>query len=365
MSAKMIKWQIAGLDGGTICVIGHVGPCRACSQPDPYRAVPVIGHRRQGKVTGKMPVMRASRSRTREATNLLTSTPDEFALGLARSLLTARDLFSLCLACPRFATKTIAGSAVSAAAAAAAAPEMLSMVEEAGRLWVAGCSDQERGWVPRLEVESWLGLMHEVELLRVPLAFGRAHGEITLSEGGAVAVKNVGSGWYRTAASKVVMRSGRHFVRFTVMGGVGDMLFGVIRPGWDVEGEQGAHLTQHWADGHCFYSTYDGTRDPGDHNWEGMQPATEPGDRIGMLLDLDQGSMTVWKNDERLGVMQAKGLSGPYCWAVSIADEGDTAGLASWRHSARIESAVAPASPTEAELAAARAWELPSESDDE
>ena len=25
-----------------------------------------------------------------------------------------------------------------------------------------------------------------------------------------------------------------------------------------------------------------------------------------MLLDLDQGSMTVWKNDERLGVMQAR-----------------------------------------------------------
>ena len=30
MSAKMIKWQIAGLDGGTICVIGHVGP--SCMQ---------------------------------------------------------------------------------------------------------------------------------------------------------------------------------------------------------------------------------------------------------------------------------------------------------------------------------------------
>ena len=58
---------------------------------------------------------------TREATNLqlLTSTPDEFALGLARFLPTARDLLSLCLACPRFAAKVIAGGA-------AAAPEMLS-----------------------------------------------------------------------------------------------------------------------------------------------------------------------------------------------------------------------------------------------
>jgi hypothetical protein len=48
-----------------------------------------------------------------------------------------------------------------------------------------------------------------------------------------------------------------------------------------------------------------------------MQGATEEGDRIGMLLDLDQGSMTVYKNDERLGVM-ATGLSGEYCWAVSL-----------------------------------------------
>ena len=42
----------------------------------------------------------------------------------------------------------------------------------------------------------------------------------------------------------------------------------------------------------------------------------EQGDRIGMLLDLDQGSMTVWKNGVKLGVMQAGGLRGPLCWAA-------------------------------------------------
>ena len=61
---------------------------------------------------------------------------------------------------------------------------MVSIVEEAGRLWVAGCSEQGGGWVPRVEHESWLGLMHEVELLQEPLAFGRAHISVTLSEGG-------------------------------------------------------------------------------------------------------------------------------------------------------------------------------------
>ena len=86
-----------------------------------------------------------------------------------------------------------------------------------------------------------------------------------------------------------------------------------------------------------------------------MQGATEQGDHIGVLLDLDQGSMTVWKNDEKLGVMVAEGLSGPLCWAVSLAymyqdtDIGHT--------SAHIEPALVPPSPTEEELVAAKAWQ--------
>ena len=101
---------------------------------------------------------------------------------------------------------------------------------------------------------------------------------------------------------------------------------------------------------HCFYCryTYTGTRQPGYSNWEGRQHAIAHGDRIGMLLDLDQGSMTVYKNDERLGVM-ATGLSGEYSWAVSMYFSG---------HSARIEAAVTPVSPAAAELAQATAQRL-------
>ena len=82
-----------------------------------------------------------------------------------------------------------------------------------------------------------------------------------------------------------------------------------------------------------------------------MHDAREQGDRIGMLLDLDQGSMTVWKNDEKLGVMIAEGLSGALCWAVDMPHGRDQGS------SARIESAPAPASPTEEELTAAWMWE--------
>ena len=108
-----------------------------------------------------------------------------------------------------------------------------------------------------------------------------------------MAAKNTGVQDYRSraAASKVVMRSGRHFARFTVMSG--NAMFGVIPPGWDMHGGTDAPDV----DGHCFFGTYGGERYPSGIGWQGMQRATRQSDRIGMLLDLDQGSMTVWKND--------------------------------------------------------------------
>ena len=51
---------------------------------------------------------------------------------------------------------------------------MLCIAEQAARLWVAGLSEHERDSVPRQDLESWLGLTHEVEFLRLPLVFGRA-----------------------------------------------------------------------------------------------------------------------------------------------------------------------------------------------
>ena len=111
-----------------------------------------------------------------------------------------------------------------------------------------------------------------------------------------MATKGWGAG-YRAAASKAVTRSGRHFAQFTVVDGQ-DLLFGVIPPGWDVEGGQNEEEVA----GHCFYWKRYGFCIPSGLCWVGMQTATEQGDRIGMLLDLGQGNMTVWKNDVKWGV---------------------------------------------------------------
>ena len=150
---------------------------------------------------------------------------DDTLLHIASFLPTANDLLCLQLACPRFAAKTIASSA-DGGGGAAAAPEMLGVVDEAGRLWGAGCSEQERGWAPRCELERWMGLMHEVGLLRLPLVFGLAHGDLTLSEGGTVATMpqdlqsahDLYGPAYLSAASRVVMRSGCHFAFHSAVG---------------------------------------------------------------------------------------------------------------------------------------------------
>ena len=219
---------------------------------------------------------------------------------------------------------------------------MSFIIEEAARQWIADCTDQERGWVPRRGRERWVGLMWEVEVLRRGAVFGRSHHEdITLCEGGSVATRAVSDYNDRAAASNAAMRAGRHYAQFTAVSGM-YQFFGVIRPGWDVEGGKNAQDVH----GHCFYATGNGCRFPGGHDWEGMQHAREDGDRIGLLLDLDQGTMTVYKNDERLGVM-ATGLSGEYSWAVTLYKQDS---------SARIESAPAPASPTVEELAQAVAY---------
>ena len=109
---------------------------------------------------------------------------------------------------------------------------------------------------------------------------------------------------YRTAASKVVMRSGCHFTQLAVVNGH-DIFVGLIRPGWDVVGEANVYEV----DGHCFYDIFDGYHFPSNlASWDGTQGANTQGDRISMLLNLDHGSMTVWKN----GVKLARGAQRPF-----------------------------------------------------
>ena len=50
--------------------------------------------------------------------------------------------------------------------------------------------------------------------------------------------------------------------------------------------------------------------------WNGWESTTS-GDELGMLLDLDEGTLSVYKNGTQLGVMK-RGLAGPYCWVITL-----------------------------------------------
>eukprot|EP01049_Picozoa_sp_SAG25_P009873 SAG25_NODE_1020_length_4269_cov_4.759712_1_plen_774_part_00 len=163
------------------------------------------------------------------------------------------------------------------------------------------------------------------ELCEVVLT--KRHPHITVSKSGFVATLAEGPEGPRRDASgnalphlvysEVVMSGGKHFAQFSILKGT-LMCFGVIRPNVSTFGENG----------NCYYVTDTGKRwqcsqgQSSFDNWDRMQSAC-PLDRIALLLDQESGSITVFKNDERLGVM-AEGLSGDYCWAILMNRKGSS-----------------------------------------
>jgi len=73
---------------------------------------------------------------------------------------------------------------------------------------------------------------------------------------------------------------------------------------------------------HCYLSDWANCAHIG---WEGMEGLDEDG-TIWLLLDFDEGTLTVYKNRRRLGVMQDR-LTGEYCWFPSFGDRGDAVSI--------------------------------------
>ena len=53
-----------------------------------------------------------------------------------------------------------------------------------------------------------------------------------------------------------------------------------------------------------------------DEEWEGRERIEERCE-VGLLLDLDEGTLTVYKDERRLGVMKG-GLGGEYCFCATL-----------------------------------------------
>ena len=239
------------------------------------------------------------------------------------------------------------------------AGQQRSLVNEAAhRRFRQSATDEERGCLPKYCDESDIGLCRALESLRQPLRFDELVGYGLSSQDHPARVTHAGGVGYSSAMSGHVMRGGRHFVEFAITNDEGDIAgrqyinLGVIRPvsltnDIDLEADwrRGVYplnvsssfrpaiseklrsqRTAKWGDsnihccsyyygsGHCYWTDWDNEKDSSD--WQGRERSGGSG-TIGLLLDLNEGTLSVFKNGRCLGTMK-DGLGGEYVWFLSV-----------------------------------------------
>ena len=231
----------------------------------------------------------------------------------------------------------------------------LSMVEEAARRIYEGASDEEKAMLPRHIGESWIELYHHLLMLRSRLTFDQLVGTFVEYRGGdkaAVQGRRVNGRprFSQAICGNHIMRAGKHWATFKSSSRFQSFQFvGIIRPlpGWEKRGsyrfnpalddfnadllqertgrwEGDVHFCQLFvstADGSCWWSDWTGDRTKMS-NWEGRGDYDSDCITLGILLDLDEGTLSVYQNGRRVGTLK-DGLAGEYCWIAGFFSEGD------------------------------------------
>ena len=247
-------------------------------------------------------------------------------------LASSRELLSIALTCKSFGWRQPTSTL------------NWSLVEEVARQSVCSrATDNEMACLPRYVsgTATWLLILHRHEhLLEFDVLLG---GHIAHRNGDKTTVCGTGENDFSgnvAVSSGYVMRTGAHYAEFRIAGAP---YIGVVRPmpGLDAgaypEGfsffDDGlypdflAQRSAEWGNDNvhvCEYCCADGEFGWTDwvraeyewEQWEGMEPCRS-GDTVGMLLNLDEGTLTVYKNNRRLGVMK-DGLSGLFCWYANV-----------------------------------------------
>ncbi|EJK77291.1 hypothetical protein THAOC_00886, partial [Thalassiosira oceanica] len=243
---------------------------------------------------------------------------------------TARELLNLALTCKSFGWRQPVST------------QNWSVVEEVARQTVClRATDDEMDSLPSYGVTTWLSILHRYEHL---LMFDALHGGCIEHRNGdksAVFASGPMNCSSVAVSSSYVMGSGVHYAEFLI---TGEPYIGIVRPmpGLDAGSyQEGFDFFEH-----SFYTDFLAQRsddwvnsdvhaidfscgeegvswtDWDDYEigiaWDGME-SCQSGDTVSMLLNLDVGTLTVYKNNRRLGMMK-DGLSGPYCWYVSLAN---------------------------------------------
>ena len=224
-----------------------------------------------------------------------------------------------------------------------------SLIEDSAHVAIQDiATEEELATLPYYNGENSLANYHYLQFMRGPLTFDQLVGSTEyVNRGDKSCVMHSGQSDWGTVFSNNILRAGKHYVSF-VFNNMSDSNFfvGVMRPGQANENAVGAapiwwEFFQHYShnveynnnsvqcclyraiDGNCISSDWSGSDrvsdSPDMETWDGKETMPSDGE-IGMLLDLDEGSLSLYKNGRKLGVMK-RGLAGPYCWVVSIHEE--------------------------------------------
>ena len=272
----------------------------------------------------------AKRQKVEECTSYVESVLfNSDSLFKIASYLPADGFFNLALTCRRFGV---------APARRDEGDSRLSLVEETARRIVHDvATEEQRNALPRYDGYNWLSKYNYLQLLQAPLQFDQLVGQqIEYVDGNKSCVQGPSD----TAFSNNIMMAGKHYASFECYGDDG-LFVGVMRPG---EARQSASCNpllpsfyEHFIQREgslqynnrvdcCVYDSSIGyciSRDWGgsarSDNWDGMEGLSPPSFTIGMLLDLDEGTLSVYKNERKLGLMK-RGLTGHYCWVVALSE---------------------------------------------
>ena len=149
---------------------------------------------------------------------------------------------------------------------------------------------------------------------------------VLLSEGGAVATHthNTHTEWSLTT-TEIELTEGKHYWEVELLSEDMDSItIGISRPNLD---PAGYYLDPECTDG-WFIRAYDGALWGNGKEEDDEAGAYKQGDHVGVLLDLDNGSLRVFKNGVQHGPGYAAGsVTGPVVAAVQMHDKDESVRL--------------------------------------
>ena len=230
-------------------------------------------------------------------------------------------------------------------------------------------TDEEKNALLRREDKSWVGLYQEfLSVFRLPLQFDKLIGECNYVDSTDKTTVDYLGILSATAICNNTMRAGKHYVSFQVNDDDSNrprfaISCGIMRPTTkDITSLECCHpgvddlssfSLKDYKSLHndnvdcCLMDTFTGrgvTRERWKKwklselnamneeqyfravkqnqccsflNWEGRGQIPDTPFKIGMVLDLDEGTLDVYDTDRRLGTMK-NGLVGEYCWVVTF-----------------------------------------------